>query len=262
MTNLIEIIKANEVSRMQKKIEPLLHSAWIKFSYDAIDRAIEAVELSEPFLQPFTDAANATGLSVATALQSSNTAIWKAKRKTLDKPDIKAIQNLVKGQIAWIGDHGSSSDIAKEVSERFGALWGEGLTRNKIVAGLKAEFSQYTPEKYAAKFGEKKYWELYTQHHAVLSSSFSDLQRMRKTEQYKFWARNNERTCDICGGYHGKIFTTGDAIETMDKYLSAAKDGDTEGMKTARPFVTDLNSVNPIPPLHIGCRCRILPLGT
>lgn len=260
--NLIEIIKANPIGKFNAKIEPLLHEEWIKFSYDAIDKAITAITKSEPFLESFTEAGELTGLAVSGALETGNTAIWKAKRKTLDKPDLKSIENLVTGQIAWIKDYGSKSEIAKAVSQKFGQLWGEGLTRNKIVDGLKAEFGQYTPEKYAEKFGERAYWKMFTQHHSVLSGSFSDLQRMRATEQYKFYARPDERMCPICGAYHNRIFTTGNAIQTMDNYLHAAADGNTEAMKEARPFTTNDKSKNPIPPLHIGCRCRILPLGT
>lgn len=261
MNKFVEILKADPIGKFNAKLEPLLHSEWINFSFDAIDKAIVAVSKSEPFLEPFTEAGESTGIAVTGALETGNKAIWKQKRKVLDKPDLKAIENLVTGQIAWIKDHGSKSEIAKAVSQKFGELWGQGLTRNKIVDGLRAEFGQLTPTAYAEKFGERAYWKMFTQHHSVLSGSFSDLQRMRKTEKYKYWARPDERMCPICGAYHNRIFVTGDAIETMDNYLTAAKDGNTEAMKEARPFVTNDQSVNPIPPLHIGCRCRILPLG-
>jgi hypothetical protein len=266
---LIEVIKAKPVQDFEKRITQLLDKNWNAFAFEAVDRAIDAIAAGDPFLQPFIDAADKTAVAVQSALKSANKAIWginpesavqKAKGTvSFNKPDLAAIEKLVKGQIAWIGNHGSESEIAKAVSELYGKLWGEGKTRKEIVDALRKEFSKYTPAKFVEKFGETRYWQMFTQHHATLSKTISSVSRIARTHKtYIFWARSNERTCEICGFYHNKTFETAGAVEEMNGYLKAAESGDIEAMKTARPFVTDTGSDRPMPPLHIGCRCRTL----
>lgn len=258
MIEIFKAVKNNPIKHYQERITPLLNSAWLRLSYDAIDQSIAAIELGEPFLQPFADAAIQTGAETENPIKSETTAIWRSQNKIMDKPDLSAIAKLVKGQLAWVGNFGSNSQIAKEISAEYGRLWGEGKTRQEIVAGLRETHGNYTPKAYAEKFGEQRYFEMFTQHHSVLSGSFATLNRLRIRKTYRFWARNNERTCEICGFYHNKVFPTAGAIEEMDNYLAAAGTGDIEAMKAARPFVTDQESERPVAPLHIGCYCRML----
>lgn len=263
---IIKALKRNPIADYRKYVTPLLNKLWNNYASEAIALSIEAISKGEPFSQPFIDAAEQTANDAEKMIAKYTKAIWNNGKQLVQKdnlisfnqPDTVAINLLIKGQLAWIKDHGNKSDIAKLVSEEYGRLWGEGNTRSQTVAALVTKFADVTPANFAAKFGEQKYWELFTQHHSTLTGSFASINRLKKRKTYRYYARNDERTCPICGYYHDKVFEVAPAAQDMSNYMTAAQSGDVEAMKTARPFTTDTNSDRPVPPLHINCQCRLL----
>jgi len=103
---------------------------------------------------------------------------------------------------------------------------------------------------------DKSFVENFYRYFQVITGEFSTIIRLRNRKTYKYYSRKT--ACEICSKYHENVMNVKDALKIISKYVTAAKTKDVELIKSSSTFVVNSKKKSVIPPLHIGCGCRVL----
>ena len=193
--------------------------------------------------------------------------IHKAKTTTLtydlNRIDKRAIKWLTEADAFFIKDHAPNSAIARKIVKTLTEAQKEGKFTNQIASELKTEFAEYTPEKYAKIFGETSYWTGVVNVWDTTTKTATTINDFRSAgvETYRWYARDDERTCETCLELHNKVMSVKVAGENLDNYLKAAEDGEYEKLKEINPWIgqkeaeqmTEADGYTA--PAHLHCRC-------
>lgn len=206
---------------------------------------------------------------IAKELLKYNIDIQKAEMTLtydLNRTDIRAIKYLTEADIFFIKDHAPDSPIAKAINEALIAGKERGLFGNDIAGKLSYDFGEYTPESFLSEFAQYSYWEGVVAGYDSITKTSAVINDFTEAGYitYRWYARQNERTCPICLALHNKVFTVESAKKDLDAYLKAAEDGNYEDLKTISPWLKSPEEAEALtekdgywPPAHPKCRCFV-----
>lgn len=184
----------------------------------------------------------------------------------LNRADERAIKLLTEADIVFIKKHPPKSDIAKAINKLMISGRADTLTGNQIAELLREEFAKYTPEQYAAKFGEMDYWVNVVREYDTMTKSTTTLNDFNEAGyvDYRWYARMTERTCETCKRLHNRVFTLSAAMEDLEKYYDAAERGDYKALKSIGGWLTSPEEADALksdsgyfPSAHWKCECWI-----
>jgi SPP1 gp7 family putative phage head morphogenesis protein len=174
--------------------------------------------------------------------------------------DPAVIGKLTQGNIVWIQNHASNSELSMKLAESLKAWKLQGLTMWDIAEKLKIEYLNLTPASFSDRFAERDYWKIVTQNHTARITSYANIDDYEAAGyEYYEWITREDGVCDICAPMNGLIFRVSDARARINDYYAAAETGNIDGMKAADPFLKKDEQVpnGIMPQVHIRCFCEI-----
>ena len=172
--------------------------------------------------------------------------------------DKRAVDVLTRHNCFWLGEH-YGKHIGPKISK---------ITQQALENGLgRRELAELLQETLGGEVGSYKYWDVVSSSALVRARSFGSIAGMEEAgiTEYEILAMGDERTCEICEGMNGKIFSVSETRKVIDKVLDIE---DPEKFKEAMPWQVRMpvemsnysleKSGMSLPPFHGRCRCIVV----